>query len=142
MSKLGGFNAKGLKSFQKKLQKLQSSDLDAFCRQCAYELANRLLSQTVKRTPVGKYKNPNKQGGTLRRGWTLGEIRKENEAYIIEIINPVMYASYVEYGHRTANHKGWVTGRFMLTMSAEDVEKLAPQLLEKRLKELLQGCFK
>lgn len=134
MSKLGGFNAKGLKSFQKKLQKLQSSDLDAFCRQCTYELANRLRSRTMKRTPSNT--------GTLRRGWTLGEIRKENEAYIIEIINPVMYASYVEYGHRTANHKGWVTGRFMLTLSEEDVEKLAPQLLEKRFKELLQGCFK
>lgn len=134
MSKLGGFNTKGLKSFQKKLQKLQSSDLDAFCRQCTYELANRLRRRTMKRTPSDT--------GTLRRGWTLGEIRKENGAYIIEIINPVKYASYVEYGHRTANHKGWVTGRFMLTLSEEDVEKLAPQLLEKRFKELLQGCFK
>lgn len=134
MSKLGGFSVKGLKSFQKKLKKLQTSDLDVFCRQCAYELANRLLSRTMKRTPSDT--------GTLRGGWTLGELRKENETYVIEIINPVMYASYVEYGHRTANHKGWVTGRFMLTLSAEDVEKLAPELLEKRLKELLQGCFK
>lgn len=134
MAKMGGFDAKGLKSFQKKLQKLQASDFDVFCRKCTLELANRLRSQTKKRTPSDT--------GTLRKGWTLGEIRKEGNIYKIEIINPVKYASYVEYGHRTANHKGWVTGRFMLTLSEEDVEKLAPQLLEKRLKELLQGCFK
>lgn len=134
MAKLGGFDARGLKSFQKKLQKLQSLDIDAFCRHCTFELANMLRRLTMKRTPSNT--------GTLRRGWTLGEIRKENGAYIIEVINPVKYASYVEYGHRTRSHKGWVTGRFMLALSEEDVEKLAPQLLEQKLKKLLQGCFK
>lgn len=134
MPKLGGFDAKGLKSFQKKLQKLQDADLDAFCRQCAYELANRLLERTMKRTP--------KDTDALVKGWTLGEIRKEGNTYVVEIINPVKYASYVEYGHRTPNHKGWVTGKFMLTLSEEDVEKLAPQLLEKWLKTLIKGCLK
>ena len=61
-----------------------------------------------------------KKGGTLRRGWT-GEKRASaqgyadsltvnhfGDTYVIEIVNPVEYASYVEYGHRTANHSGWV----------------------------------
>lgn len=134
MPKLGGFDAKGLKSFQKKLQKLQDADLDVFCRQCVFELANRLRRSTVQRTPSDT--------GTLRKGWTLGEIRKEGNTYVVEIINPVKYASYVEYGHRTPNHKGWVTGKFMLMLSEEDVEKLAPQFLEKRLKTLIKGCLK
>lgn len=134
MPKLGGFDAKGLKSFAKKLEKLQEADLDIFCRRCVLELANRLRRGVTQRTPSDT--------GTLRKGWTLGDIRKENDTYVVEIINPVKYASYVEYGHRTSNHKGWVVGRFMLTLSEEDLEKLAPQLLEKRLKELIKGCLK
>jgi hypothetical protein len=47
------------------------------------------------------------------------------------------YASYVEYGHRTADHKGWVEGRFMLTISVQELERMAPALLEKKLIKFL-----
>lgn len=92
----------------------------------------------VKFTP----KESGKQGGTLRRGWTVGETKKEGNNYVIEIINPVEYASYVEYGHRTPNHKGWVKGRFMMTISEQEIEQLAPVLLEKKIQKLLEGCLK
>ena len=54
-----------------------------------------------KRTPVGQYPSGSgKVGGTLRRGWTIGEVKHEGNDCIIEVINPLEYASYVEYGHR------------------------------------------
>ena len=91
----------------------------------------------VKFTP----KSSGKTGGTLRRGWTVGEVRHNVGLYEIEIINPIMYAQYVEYGHRTANHKGWVKGKFMLTISEQKIQEIAPALLEKKLNEYLRGCL-
>ena len=153
MAKLGKFKVSGMKEFRDKLKKLQ--DPDVFVESCAKELAARLLRLVVKRTPVGDYsgdtytcasgqphkghKVPGKTGGTLRRGWTIGEIRKEGNLYKIDIVNPVEYASYVEYGHRTANHKGWVKGHFMMTISEQELSKIAPKVLENRIKKYLGG---
>lgn len=60
---------------------------------------------------------------------------------LIEIVNPVEYASYVEYGHRTANHKGWVQGRFMLTISEQEIQNIAPKVLESKIKKFLGECL-
>lgn len=129
--------------------------MDQFLTSCAKELAARLLAKVIKRTPVGQYPaETGKKGGTLRRGWTGGKssnasayanslnVSKSGNDYTIEIINPVEYASYVEYGHRTRNHKGWVEGKFMLTISEDEIRRSAPQILEKKLKNYLKGCFK
>ena len=93
-----------------------------------------------------------KKGGTLRRGWTAGgpargyadslAVHHRGDTYAIEIVNPVEYASYVEYGHRTANHKGWVRGHFMMTISEQELQTIAPQILERRIKEHLGGAMK
>ena len=133
----------------------ESEQVNQFLTSCAKELAARLLSKVIKRTPVGQYEaGSGKTGGTLRRGWTAGQnsnatsyanslsVNKVGSDYIIEIINPVEYASYVEFGHRTRNHKGWVEGRFMLTISEDEIRKSAPRILEKKLETYLKGCFK
>lgn len=95
-----------------------------------------------------------KKGGTLRRGWT-GEKRASaqgyadsltvnhfGDTYVIEIVNPVEYASYVEYGHRTANHSGWVKGQFMMTISEQELQRIAPKVLENKIKKYLGGLGK
>jgi phage gpG-like protein len=151
MAKMGKFSVKGLKELQKQLEKMQ--DTDAFMEACAKELAARLLRMVVKRTPVGQYPpSSGKKGGTLRRGWT-GEQRSSAQGYADSlkvhhfgdtyvIVNPVEYASYVEYGHRTADHNGWVTGQFMMTISEQELQSIAPQILEKRIKQYLGGAIK
>jgi len=168
MAKMGRFDMRGLKEFQKQLEKLQ--DPDAFMESCAMELAARLLRLVIKRTPVGDYsgdsytcengqshrghKVAGKVGGTLRRGWTADKkssakgyaesltVHHFGDTYVIEIINPVEYASYVEYGHRTANHKGWVRGHFMMTISEQELEMIAPKVLENKIKKYFGGCMK
>lgn len=153
MGKMGKVDLTELKKFRDNLNKLQ--DPDAFVEACAKELAARLLRMVVKRTPVGEYpKSTGKKGGTLRRGWT-GEKRASaqnyaesltvhhfGDTYVIEIVNPVEYASYVEYGHRTANHKGWVKGQFMMTISEQELGRIAPKILEAKIKKYLGGCLK
>lgn len=113
-------------------------------------------SKNHKKGDVYKKKvNPSgKKGGTLRRGWTGQKqasaqeyvnsltVHHFGDTHVIEIINPVEYAPYVEYGHRTANHKGWVRGKFMMTISEQELKRIAPKVLENKVKKYLEGCFK
>ena len=144
------------------LAKLQRMDLDKFCRDTSKELAARLLSLVIPATPVGKYsKASGKKGGTLRRGWTArteqeaagrgGDsnaqayaqalpITKQGSTYVVEVINPVHYASYVEFGHRKPGG-GWKEGRYFLTISEQQLRGRAPAIIEDKLKKLLRGAF-
>jgi hypothetical protein len=151
MARSGTFNFQDFEKIKNNLEKLNQEQVDLFIDACAKELAARLLAKVIKRTPVGDYPNSSgKKGGTLRRGWTGGKnssavayadsltIHHFGDAYVIEIINPVEYASYVEFGHRTANHKGWVNGRFMLTISEQEIQQAAPAIIEKKLMKLMK----
>lgn len=105
--------------------------------------------------------NPSgKRGGTLRRGWTAStheeaaagggttaqayadslKINHAGNVLTVEIVNPVEYASYVEYGHRTRDHQGWVAGRFMLTISEQEIQTIAPNVLAAKLATFLKGA--
>ena len=156
MARNGDVDFRDLDDFRKKLEKhFGGNQVDLFIDACAKELAARLLAKVIKRTPVGQYpKSSGKKGGTLRRGWTNGQnqaasayadslkVNHFGDAFVIEIINPVEYASYVEFGHRTRNHEGWVEGKFMLTISEQEIESDAPRILENKLKKKLGECFK
>lgn len=145
------------REFQELLKNLQDMEknIDEFIEGCAKELAARLLAKVIRRTPVGQYPPESaKKGGTLRRGWTGGEqsngasyakslnVNKNGNAYVIEIVNPVEYASYVEFGHRTRGGDGWVEGRFMLTISSDEIDASSQQILENRIKKELGAVFK
>lgn len=150
----GKVDYRQLKDLQKRLEAVQKKDLQMFCETVSKELAARLLAKVIKRTPVGQYPaSSGKVGGTLRRGWTGQKnqnatayakalpITKSGNSYEITIINPVNYASFVEYGHRTRGGGGWVEGRFMLTKSEMEVEAQAQQIIEKKLLQYFNGVF-
>ena len=86
--------------------------------------------------------------------------------YTVVVLNNLQYASYVEYGHRQQPgrfipgywesdrfvydpdaeggmvlKKNWVKGRYMLTISTQELEQQAPKILEKKLYKFLKGCF-
>ena len=154
MARSGTINFRDFERIQNNLEKLNQEQVDLFIDACAKELAARLLAKVIKRTPVGDYPNSSgKKGGTLRRGWTGGKtqsavayadsltIHHFGDAYVIEIVNPVEYASYVEFGHRTSNHKGWVNGRFMLTISEQEIQNAAPAIIKKKLMKQMGELF-
>lgn len=142
MAKWGKCDFKQLKRLQEKIQKLDVNKLDEICTSLVNELSARLLRKVIKRTPVGQYPSGSgKVGGTLKRGWTIGGISKTGNTYEVEIINPTMYAAYVEFGHRTRNHTGWVRGRFMMTISEKELEAQATKIIEKRIMQYLEWCF-
>lgn len=163
MGKTGKFSMGELKKLQKQLNALTEKDTNDFVEACAKELSARLLAKVIKRTPVGVYpKSSGKKGGTLRRGWTAKtheeaesgnkvsasqyanslKINHVGNMLVIEIINPVEYGSYVEHGHRTTNHEGWVKGQFMLTISEQEIQEIAPKVLEAKIKKFFEGCMK
>lgn len=136
MGRSGRVDLRQLKAFERKLAKLARADFDKFCEDAAKELAARMLGKVIRRTPVAPV-----NGGTLRRGWTIGHVKKSGSTYEIEVINNTEYAQYVEFGHRTSNHQGWVNGRFMMTISADQVDQQAPAILQKKLTKLLREAF-
>jgi hypothetical protein len=156
MSGTGKVDIKDLEDFKLNLEKhLGEYQIHPFLESCAKELAARLLAKVVKRTPTGEYpKKTGKKGGTLKRGWTNGKssgatayanslkVHTFGGNYVIEIVNPVEYASYVEFGHRTRGGKGWIEGKFMLTISEQEVQRDSVKILEKKLKQKLGECFK
>ena len=156
MATNGNVNVSDLENFRQKVEEsLGTTQIDLFMESCAKELTARLLAKVIKRTPVGQYpKKSGKKGGTLRRGWTAGTNQAANsyaknlrvnhfgDVYVIEIINPVEYAPYVEFGHRTRGGRGWVEGKFMLTISEQEIQSDAPRILENKLKKKLSEVFR
>lgn len=150
MAKWGEFEFSEIKQFADNLKQMQK-EVPGFIEACVKELAGRLLGKVIPRTPVGTY-NGNwvefttssgeqvrfqtkytRQGGSLRQGWTVGQVMPISNGYAVEVINPVEYALYVEKGHRTANHKGWVEGVFMLEISEKELLREMPDILNKKM---------
>lgn len=161
MAKWGSCDYRELKKFQEKLEKMSKANIQKFCEDISRELAARLLRKVIKRTPVGIYAYTGKIGGTLRRGWTAKteqeaetgkgkdvsswvnelSIKHIGNIFQIDVTNVVNYASYVEYGHRTRGHKGWVEGHFMMTISEKEINAMLPKFIEKKLTQLINEVF-
>lgn len=130
-----------LVDLQKKIEKLERSEFEKLCDKISKELAARLLSKVIKRTPVGDYTG----GGTLRRAWTVDNqtlvVEKIGNMYQLMVVNNTEYASYVEFGHRTVGGRNWVEGQYMLTMSENELNSQAPKIVERLVMEHLKGVF-
>lgn len=145
-----------LDAFSKKLQQATRDDVDKFLDKCAKQLAIRLLRRTIQKTP--------KDLGNLQRGWTAKQgtppcreystrstpeqwaesalVKHSGKQIQITISNPIEYAVYVEYGHRTRDLVGWVPGQFMLTLSIAEIDSMKTGILQNLLYEFLNGLFK
>ena len=89
----------------------------------------------------------------MRDNWhIILPIEKHGDAYTITVANNLQYASYVEYGHRQQPGRkvgvierhlksSFVPGRYMMTISAQELERLAPAILEKKLYSFLKKAF-
>lgn len=154
-----------LKKLQERLLQLENGNFDKFCNAAAKELAARLLALVIPATPVGEYpEGSGKNGGTLRRGWTGNAeadgrafarslpIEKSGNTYTITVENTVSYASYVEFGHRQTPGRNvpaigkklkerFVYGKYFLTHSEEELERIAPAILQRKLDKFLKEVF-
>lgn len=128
MPKMGSFDFSEFKKFRGNLKEMRKA-FPGFMRECVIELANRLLAKVVPRTPV--------LSGELRRSWTIGQVVITDAGAEIEVFNPVYYSPYIEYGHRTANHKGWVEGRFMMKISNQELKRELPGIMKRKMDQFI-----
>ena len=144
MASWGRADFEALRKLQEKIQSLKDIDMNGFCTACSKEIAARLLALVIERTHTGQYPSGSgKVGGTLKRGWgAVADINvvKEGDTYTVTITNPVEYASYVEFGHRTRNG-GYVEPQLMLTISEEKLKNAIPKLLERKVKKKLMEAL-
>ncbi len=81
------------------------------------------------------------------------KISRSSGILTLEIVNPVEYASYVEHGHRQMPGRyvpelgkrlkqGWAPGKLMLTTSEQEIQTIAPKVLEAKIKNFLGECMK
>lgn len=148
-------NYKQLSKFAKDIERLNAQQKEEFLESCCKELAARLLQDVINNTETDT--------GTLRRGWTVAtheaaasgekvgvkewcdkvQIKKQGNTYILDIINPVNYAPYYEYGHRTINGAGvgWVEGHFPLTIAEAHLNSVSDGILAKKLRKFIKEAF-
>lgn len=170
MSRWGDVNFQQLEQLREKVELLEKADKQRFIESVSKHLAARLIQLCQGDTPVGdSYENH--VGGTLRAGWTAKSeaeaeklapgminpvqyaktlpVERSGSTYTIKVINPVHYASYVEYGHRQLPgryvpaikkrlKKAWVEGLFMLTTSEMRLEGELVSIIEKKLTTFLK----
>lgn len=168
MGKAVKIDLSGLETLKNNLENIQKNQ-DKIMASLVKSLGTLLLRKVIFRTPVGDYSYlthiskkvdgkwkrvpiDKKQGGNLRRNWTIGQVFKNDTLYSVEVINPTFYASYVEYGHRQTPgrfvavlgkklKRAWVPGRFMLTISENEIKDNMDAILEKKLDKISKKVF-
>ncbi|MBG9548345.1 HK97 gp10 family phage protein [Cytobacillus firmus] len=101
----------------------------------AKRIAQLAIRKVKKMTPVDT--------GDLRNNWK-SDVIKKGDNYIIVIYNQVEYASFVENGHRiviAGQTVGWVEGRFMLKLTADEMQRIAPNMWQKEIDKEMRRLF-
>ena len=127
-----GFNLdiNEFKAYNQSIMSFQN-DFNQFLKNLLIEMAERVIARTKPRTPVDT--------GALRNAWQLGEIKSTGKDISVEILNPMEYATEIEYGHRivlNGTEIGWYEGRFMLNISIDEIRRQIPSRYEQELKKL------
>ena len=98
----------------------------------------RFIAEVKTRTPVDT--------GDLRNHWKLDGITRDGDELRVWFINPMYYASFVEYGHAKPYRSGagpgsadWVEGYFMMTVSIEIVTRNMPARFNKEFEKFLDS---
>lgn len=139
MAKWGKFDFREFEKFAQRLQKAQKERVvERFIQDFLLEMAFRSQRKIVHRMKSEKIWDT----GELARSWQVGNVEKNGDTLQVEIFNNTHYASFVEYGHRTGKDlTKWVEGRFMMTISMQEIERELPRYLEKRMAELLDNIM-
>ena len=152
-------NVKGLKKFQKEIQKLEKqSEREELIRGCLIEIANKMIADVKPITPD--------RTGRLRNAWQIEAIRQVGSLYEVIVENKAEYASFVEYGFKSHFVPGYwvgnmfvydknakegmyvgkpgtkVPGMYMLKITTKQIQKVMPRIIEQRTKRFLERRFK
>ena len=93
-------------------------EFDSWLHKFLLKEGQRFIAEVKPRTPVDT--------GDLRNHWKLDGITRDGDELKVWFVNPMYYATFVEYGHAKPYKAGaapgsadWVEGYFMMTVSLE-----------------------
>ena len=150
-------NISEFKRFTEKNVKKLKENYDKAIDDSLSELGGRLLNKVIRKTPVGKSikeKIDTKiqtvyTGGNLRRSWYISKLIKTDDKRFITLYNVARYAIYVDQRHRQTPGRfvpvigkklkaSWVKGRFMMTNSVTEINKIRQAVFNKNLAKYME----
>jgi hypothetical protein len=122
-----------------KLFKQNIIELNKIAHQVQMKVASRVAQLAIRKvkkmTPVDT--------GDLRNNWKFYVVKK-GDTFFIHVYNQLEYASFVENGHRiviAGQTVGWVEGKFMLKLTRDEMERIAPNMWKKELEKEMRRIF-
>ena len=143
MASWGQVDFSELVALRDKFQNLQNI-IDDFCIQVTQEISQDFVKAVIAKTPGG-------QTGALKNNW-VSNIIKEGNIYKIEVINPLEYAEFVEFGHRQQPgryvkaigkrlKKSWVEGKLMLTVTERDLQRNLDKIIREKVNAFIMEAL-
>lgn len=118
------FDYSGFEDYRNKFAKL-TREFDTWLHKFLLKEGMRFIAEVKPRTPVDT--------GDLRNHWKLDGISRSGDTLQVWFVNPMYYATFVEYGHAKPYKSGaapgsddWVEGYFMMTVSLEIIQRNMP----------------
>ena len=109
---------------------------DSWMHQFLLREGMRFIAQVKPRTPVDT--------GDLRNHWKLDGITRQGDELKVWFVNPMYYATFVEYGHAKPYKAGavegsadWVDGYFMMTVSLEIIQREMPARFNREFQQFI-----
>ena len=129
--------------FQKMCKEYENlqKEFNGFLRKFLVEMANRIIRETKLKQSGHDPKFRAFDTGAMTAAWKLGAITGSGRDISVEILNPMEYATDIEFGHRIVVGKGqnkrevgWYQGKFMLTTSIDEIQKEMPARFDSQFK--------
>ena len=119
-----GFDYNNFQTYRDNFSKL-TKDFDRWLNKFLLGEGMRFIAGVKPKTPVDT--------GDLRNHWQLDGITREGDELKVWFVNPMEYATFVEYGHAKPYKSGaspgsadWVDGFFMMTVTLAQIERTMP----------------
>lgn len=122
---------KNFEQFQSKIDKIEGLVPETFAK-VAKKAGIKFVNEAKELTDEEKLVDT----GAYKRNWTsdIGIIGNA-KAFAVKCYNPMMYASFLEYGHKTLSG-GRVEGKFVGTRSRKEAEEFAVEKLKNEFGDL------
>ena len=129
------FDYSEFQKFRNNFAKL-TREFDSWIHQFLLKEGMRFIAEVKPRTPVDT--------GDLRNHWKLDGITRSGDTLQVWFVNPMHYATHVEYGHAKPYKAGaaegsadWVEGYFMMTVSIEIIQRNMPARFNQQFEQFL-----
>lgn len=131
------FDYSEFQQFRNNFAKL-TREFDSWMHRFLLNEGLRFIAEVKPRTPVDT--------SDLRNHWKLDGITRSGDTLQVWFVNPMHYATHVEYGHAKPYKAGaaegsadWVEGYFMMTVSLEIIQRNMPKRFDKQFNAFLDS---